>query len=82
MKFVSSEHHKEVANEYKMYTYLNAINNSTVESYGVPAVYYYGTWYDYILMAITLLDPKFNNNYRFYDVDILIVFREFVSHNF
>lgn len=80
MKFTRSDDNEDIANEYKMYTYLNAINNSTVESYGIPSVYFYGSWRDYVLMAISLIDPNFNNNYRFYDVDILIVFREFVSH--
>lgn len=82
MKFTPSKRADVAAREYEMYTYLNAINNTDVERYGIPTVYYYGTWKDNILIAVTLLDPAFNKKSKdreLQEVDILITFREFVS---
>lgn len=82
MKFTPEEDKENAKKEYEMYTYLDAINNASVEAYGIPSVYYYGQWNDCYLMAITLLDTK---SYKMYGpnginhVDVLIVFREFVS---
>lgn len=85
MKFTTTayKHCVNVAeNEYKMYSYLNAINNSTIETYGIPSVYYYGRWEGYILMAITLLDSPVKVSFKsdeINELDVLIIFREFVS---
>lgn len=65
-----------------MYTYLNAINNETVERYGIPSVYYYGVWNNHYLMAITLLDSEFKRHAdagKLNELDLLIICREFVS---
>lgn len=40
-------------NEYKIYWYLNAINDGTVTTYGIPAIYYYGTWNEYRMLGMT-----------------------------
>lgn len=80
MKFTRDAYFAE--REFEIYTYLNAINNTDIERFGIPAVYYFGTWHDHILMAITLLDSKFNECHRsrtLKEIDILIVAREFVS---
>lgn len=88
IKFTSSNHKEEAEIEYKMYTYLNAIDNEDVERYGIPSVYYYDTWNDHILLAITLLDPEFTNRlkmdriHKLNTIDILIIFKECVSLQF
>lgn len=90
------ESHKEVAmkvtlpndrvdakHEYEIYSYLHAINNSAIEAYGIPSVYYYGHWNGCYLIAITLMDTKFNERCQLRyvnEVDILIISREFVSY--
>lgn len=69
--------------EYVIYSYLGAINNSAIEAYGIPSVYYYGRWNGCYLLAITLLDSKFNERWKLRyvnQVDILIISREFVSY--
>lgn len=72
------------ANEYDLYAYLKAIDNSTVENYGIPAVYYYGVWNNCTMLAITLLQTPVSNiinapGFRLTDVDTFILFREYVS---
>lgn len=82
MKFMPSKYEKQAINEYEMYTYLGAINIEKVENDGIPSVYYYGRWRNFIMMAITLLDPAFDERVEslaFETIDILIIFREFVS---
>lgn len=68
--------------EYEMYTYLKAIDNSDVEQYGIPAIYYYGVWRGLAVMAMTLFDSEFGKSMeekKFEELDVLIMFREFVS---
>lgn len=82
MKFTSSEGKREAKREYEIYSYLDAINNTAIERHGIPSVYYFGEWDDYILMAITLLDPVFTTKINTKDIDetdVLIISREFVS---
>lgn len=82
MKFTPPKFERSAINEYEIYTYLNAINNASVEMYGIPTVYYFGKWNDYVLMAITLLDTKFDKIFasdKIIELDVLIMFREFVS---
>lgn len=81
MKFTPFEKGAMAEREYEMYTYLNAINNPNVERYGIPAVYYDGTWNDHVLMAITLLDTEFGRRRvgrGLNDVDVMILARDFV----
>ncbi|XP_031627221.1 uncharacterized protein LOC116343347 [Contarinia nasturtii] len=85
MKFAPTVEN-EIENEYEIYTYLGAIDNSTVENYGIPAVQYYGKWEDCSMIAITPLDAKFNEIVKkcrksgstLRDIDILIICREYV----
>lgn len=75
---------ENAAREYAIYSYLNAIHNidSNIEIYGIPSVYYYGRWEGYILMALTLLDTTVESKFKSNEInvlDILIIFREFVS---
>lgn len=82
MKFTHINEKQYAEKEYEIYSYLKAIDNPQVELYGIPSVYYYGTWDDYIIMAITLLDSGFKNSYMAGDlteVDLLVVCKEFVS---
>lgn len=77
MKFTPRTDQHYAEHEYKMYTCLDAINNSKVEAFGIPAVYYYGQWKGHTLMAITLLDTE-PPNHQLNEADILILFLEFV----
>lgn len=82
MKFTAPEDASYAIHEYKMYIHLNAITNPNIEHYGTPGVYYYGQWNDFVLMAITSLDNDFERKWKrrqVNEVDILIIFREFVS---
>lgn len=82
MKFTIPEDDDNGLHEYEMYKYLDAINNTKIEAYGIPCIYYYGQWNNCVLIAMTLLDTKFNikcENLQVNEVDILIIFREFVS---
>lgn len=82
MKFTNFEKGRAAEIEYELYTCLRAINNATVEEYGIPSVYYYGHWNDHILMAITFLDTEIKTkslkNGQLNEADVLILFREFV----
>lgn len=85
MKFTPEYNKHHAQEEYQMYTYLGAIQNSSVEAFGIPSVYYYGQWQDLYLMAITLLDSQSyemsGDDGIVNQVDVLIVFREFVSRS-
>lgn len=77
MKFTPPEDECNAEREFEVYTYLESINQTDKEAYGIPTVYYYGRWEGCVLMAITLLDKL--KNYQMNSMDILIIFREFVS---
>lgn len=82
MKFTPVEHEFYAKHEYEIYACLDAINNTKIEAFGIPSVYYYGRWNGHILMAITLLDTKLNaeqSDHQLNEADILIIFLEFVS---
>lgn len=85
MKFTMNSQRAKATREYEMYTYLNAINNQSVEAFGIGAIYYFGSCLNgkYIVTGMTLLDPEFSEHIKsgeqFTDIDILIIFREFVS---
>lgn len=84
MKFIETGGEFGAEHEYKMYTYLNAINNSTVELYGIPTVYYYGTWNEYTLTAITLFEYSVLSEHvlrAMGEVDLFIILKEFVSRS-
>lgn len=74
----------DTLSEYLMYTHMKAINNETVEDYGIPAVhYYYADWEGCTLLALSLLEPQYTQlietpGIRLSDLDMLIVMREFV----
>lgn len=82
MKFTSSRIQIFASEEFKIYSYLNAIDNEDVERYGIPAVYYYGEWNNHILMGLILLHAEFNKKFengQFDGADTLIVMQQFVS---
>lgn len=82
MKFTHIDLKETAEKEYKIYSYLNAINNSTVEAYGIPSIYYYGTWKDHVMMAMTLLDAPLDKKMKqqqLNEVDLMIVFQQVVS---
>lgn len=89
MKFTPSIFRQEATKEYEMYTYLNAINDTSVEKYGIPSVHYFGVTTfgvrgDYVLMAITLFNSKCNVKPKtgpINEVDCLIVCRDIVSRS-
>lgn len=73
-----------IESEYVLYSYMGAIDNSTVENFGVSAVFYYGKWQDLSMIAITPLDSQFseikaNRKITLSDLDIFIICREYVS---
>lgn len=82
MKFSPIESFDTSKIEYATYSYLNAINNSDVLKDGIPAIHYYGTWNNYKLIAMTLLDSKYQQRVKNGDIkalDLLIACREFVK---
>lgn len=82
MKFTHVMDKTSTEKEYATYTYLNAIDDAKMELYGIPTVYYYGTWDNYIMMAITLLDSGYDKAFKANDLnelDLLILCKEFVS---
>lgn len=91
IKFVADDKMKEAQKEFEILTYLGADKiankiankNTTVEQYGIPAVYYYGHWEGYTVTAITKCDKDLidiGNDGGLNDpLDILILFRNFVS---
>lgn len=68
--------------EYDAYSYLGAIDNLNNEAFGIPTVYYFDMWSGCLVLATKLLESnlitKFKTN-PIKPLDILIVFREFVS---
>lgn len=79
MKFTPPEDECNAQREFEVYTCLESINQTNKEAYGIPTVYYYGRWEGSIMMAITLLDSKLKD-YQLKNMDILLIFREFVSY--
>lgn len=82
MKFTPLRIQIFASEEFEIYSYLNATNNTDVERYGIPAVHYFGSYQNYTMMAITLLDAEFNKKFEdglFDGADALIVMQQFVS---
>lgn len=93
MKFSAIEHQNESDREYEMYSYLSAIDNETVERFGLCNIYYYGDWKskwnkEFKLMIFTYLSGSLGRPARagFFDssignngINTLILFRDFVS---
>lgn len=82
MKFIPPRNKEFAENEYEIYTYLEAINNPDVEQYGIPSVYYYGSYRNYTMMAITLFSNEFNfmfNTFQFDIIDMFVTIQQFVS---
>lgn len=82
MKFTPGDLHLYAEHEYEIYTWLGAVNDTKIEAYGVPCVYFYSWWNKHVLTAITLLDSEFHKRcepIQMTEADILIVFRDFVS---
>lgn len=82
MKFSPIESFDTSEIEYATYSYLNAIDNSGVLKDGIPTIHYYGTWNNYKLMAMTLLDSKYQQKVKTGHInasDLLIACREFVK---
>lgn len=84
IKFVNVAKRNEALREFQMFFYLKAYKKPEVEQFGIPAIYYYGEWENFIAMAMTKLDKSL------YDVcmepheftnplDALIFIRQFVS---
>lgn len=59
-----------------------AYQNPQVENFGIPAVYYYGEWNDFILITITKFDESLDDILKtklILPLDIMILFKNFVS---
>lgn len=85
MKFTPYNKRSSAEREYKIYTYLNAIDNRTIEWYGIPSIHYYGRWNNFIMMAMNLFDSEFHKRTKrgtITELDLLILFQEFVSWKF
>lgn len=92
MKFISSDFQVKALNEVNTYIALGAWNDTKVqnekfqcEAYGIPTLYHFGTWKNYYILAITLLDLEFERTRKagqLTAIDKLIVFREMVSSPF
>lgn len=82
MKFTLTVAGLDARHEYEIYSYLGAINNTKIEEYGLPCIYYYGQWEGCQMIGMSLLHPEFNNRFKgltVNDLDVLILCREFVS---
>lgn len=85
MKFTPYNKRSSAEREYRIYTYLNAINNRMVECYGISSIHFYGRWENFIMMAMNLFDSEFHErtkNRTITEVDLLILFQEFVNWKF
>lgn len=83
MKFTLPSPGADAKHEFKIYSYLDAINRTEVEKYGIPCILYYGQYQDCQMLGMSLLDPEFNKRYKnlnVTDIDVLILCREFVSN--
>lgn len=74
----------ECQREFEMYNYLKAYKDASVERYGIPVIYYYGRWNNFILTAMTKLDidlVDIANDYHKLrkPLDVLLLIRNFVS---
>lgn len=68
-----------------MYYHMRAINNTGVEKYGIPGVYYHGPFNDLIVTAYTNLEETLAHRKAFGGVstyDILLVIKQFVRSTF
>lgn len=86
MKFTDMKFVDSCDLEYAMYTFLDAINNTNVEKYGFPAIYYFNEWNQhYILTVFSFLDGGdaydrlIKTNHFAEPLNSLILFRNFVS---
>lgn len=84
IKFSSNKRSAECQREFEMYNYLKAYKNVSVERYGIPVIYYYGRWNDYIVIAMTKLDKDLvdvtNDEHELRKpLDVLLLIRNFVS---
>lgn len=74
----------EIDQEFKIYAILNAVNNPSVVSYGIPAVLYRGISPDgYHMLGITLLGQSlqkmFNLKYGILEpITILLIFQKLI----
>lgn len=85
MKFISFDFKDQAENEIYTYMALGAWNNTAIESYGIPTLYYSGIWKNYYILALTLLDQDFEQVRKagqLTAIDKLLVFREMVSFPF
>lgn len=93
MKFITSDFKSQAENEINTYFALGAWNDTnrglersrSIEAYGIPTLYHYGSWKHYYILAITLLDLEFERTRKagqLTAIDKLIVFREMVSSPF
>lgn len=90
INFFTLKNAVELQREYEIFTYLKATDqkNVNVERFGIPAVYCYGHWDGFILIAITKLDEDLinvgNSNSKHFptSLDALILIRNFVSFFF
>lgn len=84
VKFTTWGKRNEAMREFQMYFYLNSYKKPEVEQFGIPAVYYYGKWGNFIATAITRLDESLDDffeepNQLSNPLDALILIRQFVS---
>lgn len=81
MKFIPPRNKEFAEEEYTIYTCLNAINNTDVERYGIPSIYYFGSYKNYTMIGFTLLEKEFNSVFDDFDfdlIDVLVTIQEFV----
>lgn len=85
MKFISFDFEGQAINEINTYIALGALNNPQIEAYGIPTLYYHGTWKNYYILAITLLDLNLEQTRkagRLTALDKLIIFQKMVRSIF
>lgn len=81
LKFVPEVNITFTNREIEFYSYLDAIDNVTVEKFGISNVYYYGKWRSYMLTVFSLFDCDLVNMAEHFpnrSINSLLLFRDFV----
>lgn len=76
-------HASEIDQEYKMYSYLNAVCNSSVVLCGVPGLFYRGvSSEDYHIIGISVVDISLADlyeNYKFESITLLLTLQNLIK---
>lgn len=85
MKFTpaTKEEKSSADREFEIYWHLDAVDNNTVEQYGISPIFYYNKYKDYIMMVFLLFEENLYDRMEIIEagpINSLILFRDFVSN--